>query len=202
MTVSAVLLVSVLGTAAIAAARPPSAPETLDPTVFTPVDVFSVAPPTDQLPAPAESDATTAPEIADFTARIDPAAVARRLAPPPEAGKTADAKAVAKALPKPAVRHPATHHRVAGTSTWYCRTGASPCHYAHSGGMYAAAGGEIRQGDWRGRHVKVCQGGRCVWVTLIDWCACAGNRIIDLYSDAYRQLQPLSTGTMPVTVSW
>jgi hypothetical protein len=68
--------------------------------------------------------------------------------------------------------------------------------------MYAAAGAEIRRGDWRGRQVQVCQGGRCIWVTLIDWCACAGNRIIDLYSDAYRKLDPLSGGEMTVTVGW
>ena len=93
-------------------------------------------------------------------------------------------------------------HRVRGVATWYCKTGVSSCHYAHSGGMYAAAGAEIRKGDWRGRRVQVCSGGACIRVTLIDWCACAGSRIIDLYSDAYRRLDALSSGTIRVTVGW
>jgi rare lipoprotein A (peptidoglycan hydrolase) len=48
----------------------------------------------------------------------------------------------------------------------------------------------------------VCGGGRCVNVKLIDWCACGGNHIIDLYSDAFRRLAPLSSGALPVTVRW
>lgn len=49
--------------------------------------------------------------------------------------------------------------------------------------------------------MKVCGNGNCVTVTLIDWCACGGNRIIDLYSDAFRRLAPLSQGTIKVSVS-
>ena len=78
----------------------------------------------------------------------------------------------------------------------------SPCHYAQSGGMYAAAGAEIRKGDWRGRTVTVCAGDDCIRVTLIDWCACEGNRVIDLYGDAFQQLAPLGEGVIPVTVRW
>ena len=89
-----------------------------------------------------------------------------------------------------------------GTATWYCKPGVSACHYRSSGGMYAAAGSELRVGNWRGRQVRVCQGGQCIRVTLIDWCACGGNRIIDLYSDAFRRLAPLSEGTISVRVSW
>jgi len=69
--------------------------------------------------------------------------------------------------------------------------------------VYAAAGPGLRVGDWRGRRVQVCGSGSCVVVTLVDWCACAGGgRLIDLYSDAYRRLAPLSTGTLRVKVSW
>jgi rare lipoprotein A (peptidoglycan hydrolase) len=68
--------------------------------------------------------------------------------------------------------------------------------------MYAAAGPALRVGAWRGRVVQVCGGGRCIVVTLIDWCACGGNHIIDLYSDAFRRLAPSSTGALPVTVRW
>lgn len=95
-----------------------------------------------------------------------------------------------------------TGHHVTGTATWYCKTGVSACHHSYSGGMYAAAGGEIRIGAWRGRSVQVCSGGRCITVRLIDWCACGGARIIDLYSDAFRRLAPLSAGGIHVTVKW
>ena len=92
--------------------------------------------------------------------------------------------------------------RARGQATWYCLPGMSKCHRDRSGGMYAAAGAQLRVGDWRGRRVTVCREDDCVRVTLIDWCACAGDRVIDLYSDAFRRLESLSTGTMPVTVRW
>jgi rare lipoprotein A (peptidoglycan hydrolase) len=68
--------------------------------------------------------------------------------------------------------------------------------------MYAAAGPALRVGDWRGRTVRVCANGTCLDVRLIDWCQCYGSRVIDLYSDAFRRLAPLSEGTISVTVSW
>jgi rare lipoprotein A (peptidoglycan hydrolase) len=92
--------------------------------------------------------------------------------------------------------------RVSGEASWYCQTGVSACHHAYPGGMYAAAGPALRVGDWRGRTVSVCGGGGCVAVTLVDWCQCYGTRVIDLYSDAFRQLAPLNSGTIQVTVSW
>ena len=103
---------------------------------------------------------------------------------------------------KQAPRPKLTGRRVGGTASWYCQTGVSSCHHAYPGGMYAAAGSELRIGDWRGRQVKVCAGGDCIWVRLIDWCACGGARIIDLYSDAFRRLAPLNSGVVRVTVSW
>ena len=93
-------------------------------------------------------------------------------------------------------------HQVSGRATWYCRPGISACTSGHSGGLYAAAGSELRIGNWRGRYVRVCSGGRCVVVRLIDTCACGGSRVIDLYSDAFRRLGPLSQGGLSVTVSW
>jgi rare lipoprotein A (peptidoglycan hydrolase) len=68
--------------------------------------------------------------------------------------------------------------------------------------MYAAAGPGLRVGDWRGRVVRVCGNGRCVTVKLIDWCACPGSRVVDLYSDGFQRLAPLSSGTIQVTVTW
>jgi hypothetical protein len=92
--------------------------------------------------------------------------------------------------------------QVSGSASWYCQPGVSACHNAYSGGFYAAAGPALRVGDWRGRAVRVCGGGGCVTVRLIDWCHCYGTRVIDLYSDAFRQIAPLSSGTTRVTVSW
>ena len=54
----------------------------------------------------------------------------------------------------------------------------------------------LRVGDWRGRRVQVCGGGGCIVVTLIDWCACGGSHVIDLYSDAFQRLAPLSSGAV------
>ncbi len=91
---------------------------------------------------------------------------------------------------------------VSGPASWYCLPGTSACHYQYSGGMYAAAGPALRVGSWRGRTVRVCGGGNCVSVKLIDWCGCPNGRVIDLYSDAFRRLAPLSSGVIRVTVSW
>ena len=93
-------------------------------------------------------------------------------------------------------------NQVSGAASWYCQPGISACHFQYSGGLYAAAGPALRVGDWRGRAVRVCGGGGCVTVRLIDWCQCYGTRVIDLYSDAFRQIAPLSSGTTHVTVSW
>ena len=68
--------------------------------------------------------------------------------------------------------------------------------------MYAAAGAELRVGDWRGRVVTVCRGSDCIRVTLIDWCSCKGDRVIDLYGDAFRRLGSLSSGVLRVSVRW
>lgn len=76
-----------------------------------------------------------------------------------------------------------------GTASWY------PAH-----GMIAAAGPALRHGDWRGSQVQVCAS-RCIVVTLADWCACYGSRVIDLSDDAFRRLAPLSRGLLHVTVS-
>lgn len=105
-----------------------------------------------------------------------------------------------KAPAQPAWR--STGHSATGTATWYCKAGISVCHHDYPGGMYAAAGPELRVGDWRGRVVHVCGNGRCVNVRLIDWCACGGDHIIDLYSDAFTRLAPLSAGGIRVKVSW
>jgi rare lipoprotein A (peptidoglycan hydrolase) len=83
---------------------------------------------------------------------------------------------------------------VTGTATWYA-TGP--------GAGHAAAGSELRRtpgSDWRGTTVQVCAE-RCVVVRLTDWCACPGQRVIDLSDEDFARLAPLSVGVLRVTVS-
>jgi rare lipoprotein A (peptidoglycan hydrolase) len=104
---------------------------------------------------------------------------------------------------KPSAKLP---NKISGIATWYCRASRSRCSRSFpdvaGNQMYAAAGSELRIGKWRGRRVQVCASSRCLRVTLIDWCACKGNRIIDLYADAFSKLAPLSRGSIRVTVRW
>lgn len=97
---------------------------------------------------------------------------------------------------------PSPKRSVRGTASWYCLPGRSSCSGSRTGGLYAAAGSELRHGRWRGRVVVVCAGRRCLNVKLIDYCACRGSRIIDLYADAFRRLAPLDRGVLKVTVKW
>jgi len=117
-------------------------------------------------------------------------------ATPPPATRTEPAQVAVPVTPKPS---PGPTRRVRGTATWYC---GSICTRGYPSGLYAAAGSELRTGDWRGRRVRVTVGGRSVVVTLVDWCACRGERVIDLYAGAFRRLAPLSRGVVGVTVSW
>ena len=87
-----------------------------------------------------------------------------------------------------------------GQASWYCGAG-SRCTIGHPGGMYAAAGPALRVGDWRGTVVTVTANGYAVRVQLIDWCACTGGRVLDLYGDAFAHLAPLSQGVVKVTVT-
>jgi hypothetical protein len=195
---------STLTFASASTARPPSAPSTLDPDDFqqivlaapagSPIPSFDLGAPASPMPI---GDFTE--EARSFEPRVVPAQPVR-----PES--------VLKPTPKPKPRPPATtssgstgggtRYAKSGTASWYCKAGTSACHYQYSGGLYAAAGPALRVGDWRGRTVTVCSGSRCVNVKLIDWCQCYGSRVIDLYSDAFSRLAPLSEGTISVKVSW
>lgn len=95
-----------------------------------------------------------------------------------------------------------TGHHASGSATWYCKPGVSVCPASLSGGYNAAAGPALRVGNWRGRVVHVCGSGTCINVRLVDWCACGGGHIIDLFGDAFQRLAPLNTGAVRVTVSW
>ena len=128
----------------------------------------------------------------------------RSFEPRADADQPVRPESLVKATPKPKPpANPANPaNSVRGQASWYCKAGVSSCHHAYSGGMYAAAGPALRVGSWRGRTVTVCGSGSCVNVKLIDWCACGGGRVIDLYSDAFSRLAPLSSGTLSVRVSW
>lgn len=90
---------------------------------------------------------------------------------------------------------------IRGEASWYCLAGVSACHYAHAGGMYAAAGPALRVGAWRNSQVDVCRRSTCITVTLIDWCGCPNGRVIDLYGDAFAGLASRSIGVITVTVT-
>lgn len=84
-----------------------------------------------------------------------------------------------------------------GQATWYDGPTGS-----------AAAGPALRRWigpGWRGASVDVCRSGTtwitCVRVRLTDWCACSGDRIIDLDDRAFAQLADLSKGVIRVRVA-
>ena len=195
-----------LAAATAATARPPAPPSTLDPAEFLPIELADsgvVA----QEPLPSiDYGAPASPiEIADFQ---DQRPVVE---PRGDTNQPVQPDSLLKPTPKPkpvAARSGGRggggggSHSVRGIASWYCKPGVSACHYQYSGGMYAAAGPALRVGNWRGRTVTVCGSGSCVNVKLIDWCACGSGRVIDLYSDAFSRLAPLSSGTLSVRVTW
>ncbi len=143
--------------------------------------------------------------ISDFTEQtrsFEPRAAARQPVRPESVLKPTPKPKPQVAAAAPKSGSGSARNARSGRASWYCQPGVSACHYAYSGGMYAAAGPALRVGNWRGRTVTVCSGGSCVNVKLIDWCQCYGTRVIDLYSDAFRQLGPLSAGTLSVKVYW
>jgi hypothetical protein len=89
-------------------------------------------------------------------------------------------------------RSPASDAPLSGVATWYSW-------HRHE----AAAGPRLRAWlgkGWRHTRVVVCAKA-CVVVRLTDWCACKGERIVDLDSRSFRALAPLSQGIVRVTVS-
>ena len=173
-----------------ASARPPSGTAALAAADFRPI-AFGPAPGEPSTNDNAIGRVEPLAPIADFSEET------RSFAPRPRPAQANTARVQVKTVPLRL-----TGKRASGSATWYCMAGVSSCHYQYAGGMYAAAGPPLRVGDWRGRRVQVCAGGGCIVVTLIDWCACGGSHIIDLYSDAFRRLAPLSSGAVQVTVRW
>jgi hypothetical protein len=97
--------------------------------------------------------------------------------------------------PAPSGQPPTALH-LGGTATWYRYVAGQ-----------AAAGPRLRAAlgaGWRGRTVAVCAvgiGRRCVVVRLTDWCACGGNRIVDLDRRDFARLASPSLGVLAVTVT-
>ena len=177
-------------------ARPPAAPASLDPDAVQAVAVADSIAGTAVLPQTIDAGTSVAPaRIGDFQE-----AGGRTFAPRANPKQPARAESVVKATPRP-TPPPNPTHNVSGRAAWYCQNG-SGCPAGYSGGLYAAAGAALRVGNWRGRTVSVCGAGNCVNVTLVDWCACGGSRVIDLFGDAFRRVAPLSSGTVAVRVSW
>lgn len=105
-------------------------------------------------------------------------------------------------VPKPKVRQPAPLGLpVPVAATWYCLAGVSRCTVGHPdvGGdqLYAAISPDLSY--MRGRLVQVCRAGSCIRVRVID-CNCQAVHAIDLYSDAFKHLAPLSAGRIWVTL--
>lgn len=179
------LVSTLLGATTIAVAETPaSRPMSPAPTLL-PVDLA----PHDPTPPASSPTPDPAAPITDFAAHRE------ALTGEPSRPETDTPAASADSVRRERIR-------ARGDATWYCLPGVSACHRDANGGMYAAAGEELRVGDWRGRKVTVCAGDDCVRVTLIDWCACEGDRVVDLYGDAFRRLASLSAGIVPVTVRW
>ena len=190
--------ISTLAVSTASFARPPASSESLDPAAFGAVAVADAgAGATVRPPLIAAAAPPGPPEIGDFTV-----GEIRSFEPRANPAQPVEAESVLKPTPKPEPTPPPNpSHSVNGRAAWYCNNG-SGCPAGYSGGLYAAAGAALRVGSWRGRVVTVCGNGNCVNVKLVDWCACGGARVIDLFGAAYGRLAPLSTGTVAVKISW
>ena len=85
---------------------------------------------------------------------------------------------------------------IRGRASWY-----------PASGRIAAAGPALRRAlgpGWRGSVVMVSAGGRSVVVRLTDWCQCYRGtdreRLVDLGSEAFAELAPLSAGLVRVRI--
>jgi len=89
---------------------------------------------------------------------------------------------------------------ITGIASFYCSLlYHSRCTRGYSGGYYAAIRKDLLY--LRGKIIKVCAS-NCIHVKIID-CNCGPNaNLIDLYSDAFNDLAPLSRGKVKVTISW
>lgn len=151
--------------------------------------------------SPVDSYTTKKPEPLPSTA-FSPVVVSSKTmdSPTPAPSPTSKPTAKPSVKTKPVTRQGTTSSAILakGQASWYCKTGVSRCTRNHPGGMYAAIRRDLLY--LRGKTIKVCDSNNCVYVTIID-CNCGPRaNLIDLYSDAYRKLAPLSTGRINVRI--
>ena len=84
-----------------------------------------------------------------------------------------------------------------GAAAW-CAPTKTRCR-SWGGHVLLGAVQSFRWGD-RPYRVRVVAGSRSVIVTIVSYCACGGNRVIDLSPFAFSQLAPLSAGLVRVRV--
>lgn len=100
---------------------------------------------------------------------------------------------------------------IAGTATWYCGAG-SPCTDGYGPDDYVAAI-DSDLGFEKGDQVRVTYGEHVISVVIVDVCACAGERLVDLTTQAFVRLvtndshpseadrqHALGLGVIPVTI--
>lgn len=108
-----------------------------------------------------------------------------------------EVKSTSKPVREPVIKP--TGKSLSGIASWYCKAGTSRCTRGHSGGLYAAIRRDLL--FLRGKVISVCSS-KCIHVKVID-CNCGVHaNLIDLYSDAFRLLAPLSAGRIRVTIHW
>lgn len=87
---------------------------------------------------------------------------------------------------------------IEGTATWYCGTSSACTHGYGPSDMVGAIDPTL--GIPKGTLLRVSSGGRSIVVRVVDVCACAGRRVIDLTSGAFSRLAPTSRGVIPVAL--
>ncbi len=138
--------------------------------------------------------------------------------PSPKVAAASPRRVARRPVPAAATRPPASlagvgGHLLSGLSSWYCSPGRSACTAGFpASGLYAAAGPAVRAAigpSWRGTVVTVTTSRASVRVRLVDWCACGGGRLLDLYASVFSGSPeqpglgvPLSAGVVDVRVSW
>jgi rare lipoprotein A (peptidoglycan hydrolase) len=94
--------------------------------------------------------------------------------------------------------------RYAGTATWYCSDGRdgsprSACTVGYGPSDLVAAI-DTDLGIGKGERIRIRFGAKSVDVLVVDVCACAGERAVDLTIGAFQKLAPWGYGVLPVTV--
>jgi rare lipoprotein A (peptidoglycan hydrolase) len=128
-------------------------------------------------------------------AAVDGASEATRTAATPGAPAIVE---VGLPLPAPTYVPDSAAATFGGQATWYC-SASSACTRGYGPGDLVAAI-DPTTGVTKGTRLRVHHQGRSVDVTVVDVCACGGDRVIDLTSGAFARLADLSRGVIDVTI--